>query len=545
MEPIEQAIFTSAETEQASGYQVIAASQGLTEAELCEIAAWGPSHGALLSEDAGAASLNFHPLRSGRFCASRTLYAGPEYSRRGGLRVYTQCLIVPPTVLARFANNPFALLRAALANGTLRVYDEIPRRLDPCTLSGRAAAVDTAPVARLCSSLGPEWLATLLQAALDSATMAVRGGPPAETLFAGILNCLPPSCRTQFSFSTGLKFSSRRPFRMVALGPDRQEQRRLERLYHVAVLDLDQPPPAEFAPVEAWSRAIHRILKSGRLSFLANQLARSPSELACDDLAALGLQLLEEFEATALGPVEPETASHPVPNQDRTAPDAAVATSRQPKPVPRLVGCRQPRHAERHSKPHVEIPPGPRLPAPQLPRQPPAQPSVPHSGAARGDGAELPSAAERPGEGQRPRAAEWPGESQRPRAAERPGESQRPRAAEWPGVADLPSPAEVPGVPELPGAPELPEDARQDFARLEGLVREAIEGRGEALGAFQRLWADCRTRLPAALADAARAALLNHVVALWRGAGDSPSSAQRAGPALEIVAILTAPGPQP
>lgn len=352
MEPIEQAIFTSAETEQASGYQVIAASDGLEESELREIAAWGPSHGSLLSEGPEATSLNFHRLHSGRFCASRTVHAGPEYSRRRGLRVYTQCLIVPPGVLARFANNPFALLRAALANGTLRVHEEIPRRLGACTLSGRAAAVDTALVARLCSSLGAEWLATLLQAAVDSMTIAVRGGPPPEALFAGILNCLPPPCRTEFSFSTGLKFSSRRPFRMVALGNDPQEERRLRRLYHVAVLDLDQPPPAEFAPVEAWPRAVYRILKSGRLSFLANQLARSPSELACDDLPAWGLQLLEEFEATALSPIGYDEAPDAARDAACSRPEAARPQGDK-KPLLRLVGRREPAHTQTHPQSHA------------------------------------------------------------------------------------------------------------------------------------------------------------------------------------------------
>jgi len=477
MEPIEQAIFTSAETERASGYQVIAASDGLQEDELREIAAWGPSHGALLSEEPEAVSLNFHRLHSGRYCASRTVHAGPEYSGRGGLRVYTQCLIVPPAVLERFANNPFALLRAALANGTLRVYEEIPRRLCACSLSGRAAAVDTSLLARLCASPGVEWLATLLQATVDSMTIAVRGGPAAEALFAGVLNCLPPPCRPQLSFSTGLKFCSRRPFRMVALGQDPQEQRRLQRLYHVAVLDLDEPPPAEFAPVEAWPRAVRRILKSGRLSFLAHQLARSPSELIWDDLPALGLQLLEEFEATALSPVERDPAGQP-PLEWHGAGTEPAAPPRETKPALRLVGFRDPAHAETAPKTHSAM----------------AAPAAPL-------GAELPSQS---------------------------------LARGFPG-----------GSPAEPAAkPAWPEHARRDLQRLESLVREAIEGRPDALPAFRHLWARCRAGLSAPLAHAACTALLKYAIALWRAGseGDSPNSARRAVPALEIVAILAESG---
>lgn len=478
MEPIEQAIFTSAETEQASGYQVIAASDGVEEGELREIAAWGPSHGAMLVEGPEAASLNFHRLHSGRYCASRTVHAGPEYSARGGLRVYTQCLIVPPVVLARFANNPFALLRAALANGTLRVHEEIPRRLCACTLSGRAAAVDTALLARLCSSPGAEWLAALLQATVDALTIAVRGGPAPEALFAGILNCLPPACRPALSFSTGLKFSSRRPFRMVALGPDPQEQRRLERLYHVAVLDLDQPPPPEFAPVEAWPRAIHRILKSGRLSFLANQLSRSPNDLTCGDLPALGLQLLEEFEATALAPVERGNAADPAATRNCLGAPSATPPSRETKPVLRLVGYREPAHTETALPPQSVVTENLASPGVKSPSQSPV-PQV-----------TLGSTAE---------------------------------------------PA---------GRLGLPEAVCRDFPRLESLVREALEGRPNALPAFQHLWAQFRRGLSAPLADAARAALLRQVIALWQASheADAPCSAQRAVPALEIVAVLAGNG---
>ena len=162
MDLIEQAVFTSAETDRSAGYQVVATSPGVREADCRELAAWGPSHDALLDSLPSAVSVNFHPLPSGSHCVSRTTPAGWEYSGRGGARVYTQCLIVPPPVLARFANNPFALLRAALAGGALRLYDQVPKRLEPLRLVGRAAALDSALLARLCTSPGPGWLASLV-----------------------------------------------------------------------------------------------------------------------------------------------------------------------------------------------------------------------------------------------------------------------------------------------------------------------------------------------------------------------------------------------
>ena len=300
MDWIEQAVFTSAENDRASGYQVVATSPGVCEADVRELAVWGPSHDALLESAPNAVSLNFHPLPSGAYCASRTTPAGWEYSGRGGARIYTQCLIVPPKALTQFANNPFALLRAALAGGALRVYDEVPKRLEPLRLAGRAAAVDTTLLARLCTNPGPQWLVSLVQAALSSARIAIAGGPPAELMINGLINCLPLECRTEFSFSTGLKFSARRPFRVVALSGDKGERRRVQRLYDLKVLVLSAGPPAELAPIDSWPRFIGRVLKLGRTSFLAAQLSERRPEFAPQDLPALGLQLLEELDASSL-----------------------------------------------------------------------------------------------------------------------------------------------------------------------------------------------------------------------------------------------------
>ncbi len=299
MELIEQAIFTSAETDRSAGYQVVATSPGVCEMDAQELAVWGPSHDALLAGAPNAVSFNFHPLPSGAYCVSRTTPAGWEYSGRGGVRVYTQCLIVSPETLARFANNPIALLRAALTNGSLRLYERVPERLSAINLPGKAAVLDSALLSRLAVTPGVDWLATLLQAAMQSVSLGIAGGPPAEHVIAGILNCLPPACRTEMSFSTGLRFSPRRPFRLVALSGESQEQERVERLYNVSVLRLSGTPPIKFAPTDSWPRFIQGVLKSGRTSFLTAELSRRRAGFRPEDLSALGLQLLEELETVS------------------------------------------------------------------------------------------------------------------------------------------------------------------------------------------------------------------------------------------------------
>jgi len=132
---IEQAVFTSARTDRADGYQLVARSPGVTEEDAREISVWAPSHDSLFEEGADAVSVNFHALPSGAYCLSKSEPAGAEYSGRRGAQVYTQCLVVTPEVLARFANNPFALLTAAFAQGSLRILEELPKELEPFKLS--------------------------------------------------------------------------------------------------------------------------------------------------------------------------------------------------------------------------------------------------------------------------------------------------------------------------------------------------------------------------------------------------------------------------
>jgi hypothetical protein len=303
---VEQAVFTSAQTDRSDGYQLVAASPGLSEADARELAVWGPSHGSLLQPGPDAASFNFHPLPSGAHCVSRTTSAGWEYSGRGAARVYTQCLVVPEPVFARFANNPFAVLRAAMANGSLVVHRDVPKQLAPIPLVGRSASVDSLLLARLCTEPGPEPLATLLQAALGSNRLALCGKPAVEHLIAGLMNCLPPECRTEFSFSTGLRHSSRRPFRIVRLTDDTAERRRMRNQHDWTVLEVGDAAADEFAPLDGWARFIELVLRSSRTAFLTAQFSKRRFSLAAKDLPALGLQLLEELDAASLPAPRPE-----------------------------------------------------------------------------------------------------------------------------------------------------------------------------------------------------------------------------------------------
>jgi hypothetical protein len=306
---VEHAIFASAGRDRTAGYEFVARSPGICETDARELVLWSPTHDSMLDPD--AESLNFHPLPSGAYCISLTTAAGWDCCGHGGQRVSTHCLIVPPEVLARFANNPFALIRTALANGALEFLTPPPPVLEPLLLVGGAAAVDSALLAELAVAPGPHHVAVLVQAARDAVCLALAGSQSPARQIAGLLNCLPPQCRLEFSFATGLKFSPRRPFRLVALSGDPAERLWAENHSNVIILDLGDDDPPRSMSLDGWTRLIERVLSTGRMSFLAAQLSKRRFELTSDDLPALGMQLLEdlEFAGGADTPVCPEAGN--------------------------------------------------------------------------------------------------------------------------------------------------------------------------------------------------------------------------------------------
>lgn len=341
---IEQAIFTSALSDQSAGYQLVARSAGIEEGDVSALIAWGPSHDSLLDTGADAVSINFHALPSGAFCVSRTTPGGQEYSGRAGPRMYTQCLVVTAEELGRFSNNPFALLAAAFAQGALRVCERVPEALEPIRLSGRATAVDQAVLRPLASEPGPLWMGALVQAAVSGKQLALVGGAQRQRLVAGLINCLPVECRTELSFSTGLRFSPRRPYRLVCVADDVAEQRRLSRQFDLVVLDASQRPPRELAFSSGWGGLIAQVLASGRYRFMAAEFAQPRPGLKLARLDELAVVLQERLQAVppsseredGLQSSNPTNAERSIVPFSRERADAAHRwrTNSRPTPLP-------------------------------------------------------------------------------------------------------------------------------------------------------------------------------------------------------------------
>jgi len=305
---VDQAIFTSAQTRTRSGYQIIAASSGLTQEELAALAVWCPSHGALQGDAQHARSVNFHHLPSGKCCVSLSRWGGQEYSDRAGQRVWTHCLIAPRDVLRRFANNPFALLDAARARGVFDVQED-PQRLDRLALVGHASASDTAVIGSALNLIDPPRLCLLLSAITSQPHTAVQAVPFAEEIFKGLVNCLPVSCRSELTFATGVRHSPRRPFRLLAASSAEAGAQRSLAREQMQPISLFAPGGVQAGSLSPWSRQVLHLLQEGGPKALATMLEQAPDDLTLETLAA-----------TAALPSGTTLAEPPEANCERTFP---------------------------------------------------------------------------------------------------------------------------------------------------------------------------------------------------------------------------------
>ena len=239
---IPQAIFTSLRSQKISGYQLAAKSAEIGDELARELTAWGPAHDSLLDETALEPSVNFHPLGRDHFCLSLTSSAGAEYSSRAGARVYTQMFVLPREALARFDNNPFLILRAIDAAGRAAAYEQLPQRLRSLPLIGRAGPTDQGCPQRWSEEHAPESLSKLATAVLENSSVGLATSLPPRSIFAALFQSIPPDERPQVSFTTGLRHSPRRPFRLFVLPSDPIACRKFHHQPEITVVELSRRP---------------------------------------------------------------------------------------------------------------------------------------------------------------------------------------------------------------------------------------------------------------------------------------------------------------
>jgi len=214
---VEQAIYTSLPRASGAGYHVVSRSPGVSNEEARSLAAWSPSHGALLLDASNRASVNFHPLAGGRYAISRSCAGRPEYSGRGGRQTYTHALIRDESQLERSGGRPFAVLRAALALGHLLYRAEPEPLLEAIELGQCHPSSEPGSARGRSPAGGMVELGEVVQRLCDGESVQLRYPGDRIQLTESLLESMPPAIRLTVSFSTSLKPSAARPYRLTAL----------------------------------------------------------------------------------------------------------------------------------------------------------------------------------------------------------------------------------------------------------------------------------------------------------------------------------------
>jgi len=290
---LKQAVYTSVAIDGTIDYRLAGCSVGVASEDVDFLTWWGPGGDSLLETGPDALSYNYFALPSGALCVSRTTQ-GQEQS------VYTQYLIIAADDFRHFGDNPFSLIRQALACGVLEVKDRVRKHLPDLSIPECPVAVDQRLLTRLTESIGPRNLALLVYEVLENKRLIVVSREPAAAIVSSVFSCLPIGVRHGFSFTTGLKSSSRRPTRLVAIGDDENERQRAEESSRFSVLDLTDLESTCNSHIDGWAHWIQTALTTGRIGFLAREITRQRDMLSSDELFALGLQLLEDVESLSL-----------------------------------------------------------------------------------------------------------------------------------------------------------------------------------------------------------------------------------------------------
>lgn len=237
---LDQAVYTSVQAARGSGYQLAGWSAGVTAAEQRELARWGPSHDSL--QDPSAPSVNFHRLATGRYCVSRTLATGAEYSGRGA-QVYTQIALLQPGQMAAFHWHPFRLVRAIAMQEAWPVFENVPARMPILEIEEQDDPLSASQLAEdLVGQLHRQAWNVLIKALESGQPVAVECGGGMARVAAALFSCLPVDCRAGLTFTSGLKWSPQRSFRLFPWPHDAGEQRRMQRASQFRVARLEVVP---------------------------------------------------------------------------------------------------------------------------------------------------------------------------------------------------------------------------------------------------------------------------------------------------------------
>lgn len=246
---IEQALWITDE----QGRDTLVASPGLGADCSDRLKAWRRERGRLIDEDSGS-SIDFFRV-PGAYAIVET-FARQDAPRE--CRSLSRALIVPEAVFARFANNPFAVLDAAYAQGLLSARPLLHDVLPSFTLSGRAEAFDRVGLGSMLFEPGCDAFALLVDRLVRDRQLALPAGAAAVRLMSALVQCIPVECRPELTFSTGFDATGCWSTAVRAAPP------------------LSAPAPAEMptSSIEQgnWSRLVEQVLDEGLLAWFSAAL---------------------------------------------------------------------------------------------------------------------------------------------------------------------------------------------------------------------------------------------------------------------------------
>lgn len=209
---VEQAVFASSARGSIKGYQLISKSSGVDRTCSQTLSRWAPTR--VPSDNPDHWTINYFPVSDDSAAVTRTVLGGPEYSSRGCLQVVTMILVLQDQQLASYDFNPIAVSETAMAMGCLKLpLDTAREQLPQATLPSRPIVERKVGTDREADSHGYGQLLDEIENLIkDARRIAVIGLPNPFDAVNRLVSRLSVETRRDFSFTTGLPPSVRRPF---------------------------------------------------------------------------------------------------------------------------------------------------------------------------------------------------------------------------------------------------------------------------------------------------------------------------------------------
>lgn len=278
MEPVEQVFLRVRSADGFRTAEIVTTTELVRVSDMTEIVGWftDTEENSVIRFD--TLNVFFHPLPSGDYAI------GIIYPEQRGFFSFLQppgsffvrILLVPPKTLLMKGNNPPALYEEFRRRRKIPLVSRAPKHLQPIQPTVSAPHLLASELlTSLAESPGPKAMAELMQSLFDSeCTFLYSPRHSTMTILAGLFNLLPPSFRTELTFSSDLFFSVQNPFRLVGLcGSSRQVAGQAKATgIPLMTLESENRRRGSGKPtLSPWPHFVYDVLAQYRFDFLQRQ----------------------------------------------------------------------------------------------------------------------------------------------------------------------------------------------------------------------------------------------------------------------------------